>query len=196
MDPHDADADAVLEFWFGTPGSPEAATQRPQWFRKDAAFDAAIAQRFGALIEGALQGALAHWAAAPGSALAQIVVLDQFTRNAFRSTARAFAGDVRALAAAQAMVGAGQDLALPPLRRAFVYLPYEHAEILAMQDEAVRLYTRLAAAAPGFESMLDYAQRHHAVIARFGRFPHRNAALGRASTPDEIAFLAEPGSGF
>ena len=97
MDPHDADADAVLEFWFGTPGSPEAATQRPQWFRKDAAFDAAIAQRFGAQIEGALQGALAHWAAAPGSALAQIVVLDQFTRNAFRGTARAFAGDERAL---------------------------------------------------------------------------------------------------
>jgi uncharacterized protein (DUF924 family) len=123
-------------------------------------------------------------------------VLDQFTRNAFRGTARAFAGDARALAAAQAMVGAGQDLALPPLRRAFVYLPYEHAESHAMQDEAVRLFTRLAAQAPGFESMLDYAQRHHAVIARFGRFPHRNAALGRASTPDEIAFLAEPGSGF
>ena len=193
---HANDAEAVLEFWFGTPGSPEAATQRPQWFRKDAAFDAAIAQRFGAQIEGALQGALAHWAAAPGSALAQIVVLDQFTRNAFRGTARAFAGDVRALAAAQAMVGAGQDLALPPLRRAFVYLPCEHAESLAMQDEAVRLFTRLVADAPGFDPMLDYAQRHRAVIERFGRFPHRNAALGRGSTSDEIAFLAEPGSGF
>ncbi len=190
------DAAAVLEFWFGATGTPEAGTQRPQWFLKDAAFDAAIAQRFGALIESALRGALAHWAAAPASALAQIVVLDQFTRNAFRGTARAFAGDALALDAAQAMVGAGQDLALPPIRRAFVYLPWEHAESLAMQDEAVRLFTRLAAEAPGFDSMLDYAQRHRVVIERFGRFPHRNAQLGRASTPDEIAFLAEPGSGF
>lgn len=188
--------ETVLDFWFGAPGSPEAGTQRVEWFRKDDAFDRRIVVRFGATIEQALAGALAAWSATPRGALAQIVVLDQFTRNAFRGTARAFAGDARALAVARSMVAAGQDRALPPEQRAFVYLPYEHAEDLALQDESVRLFERLAADAAGFESMLDYARRHRDVIARYGRFPHRNAALSRASTPDELAFLARPGSGF
>lgn len=191
-----ATRDAVLDFWFGAPGSPEAGTQRAEWFRKDDAFDRSIVARFGATIEQALAGALAGWAATPRGALALVVVLDQFTRNAFRGTARAFAGDAGALAVAREMVAAGHDLALPPEQRAFVYLPYEHAEALALQDESVRLYTRLAADAPGFATMLDYAHRHRDVVARFGRFPHRNAALGRVSTPDELAFLAQPGSGF
>jgi uncharacterized protein (DUF924 family) len=187
----------VLDFWFGAPGTPGAGERRREWFVKDPAFDAQIAQRFGALIEAALRGELAAWPAdGAAAALAQIVVLDQFTRNVFRNTPRAFAGDARALAAAQALVAAGQDLALPPLQRAFAYLPFEHAEDLALQDESVRLFTALAAAAPELDDMLDYAHRHRAVIARFGRFAHRNAMLGRASSDEEQAYLKEPGAGF
>ena len=193
----DIRAQQVLDFWFGASDTPAAGQRRQEWFVKNPAFDAEIAQRFGALIEAALRAELAAWPAdGAAAALAQIVVLDQFTRNVFRNTPRAFAGDPQALAAAKAMVATGQDLALRPLQRAFVYLPFEHAEDLAMQDESVRLFTALAAEAPELADMLDYAHRHHVVIARFGRFAHRNAILGRASTLDELAFLQEPGSSF
>ncbi len=187
-----ADAQAVLDYWFGAEGDPA----RDFWFTKREAADREIAQRFGPLIERALRGELADWAAQPRSALAQILLLDQFTRNAFRDTPRAFAGDARALRAATAMIGARQDAALPPQWRAFVYMPFEHAEDLAMQDEAVRLFTRLAAEAPALQQMLAYAQKHREVVDRFGRFPHRNAILGRQSTAEEAAFLREPGSRF
>ena len=190
------DADAVLDFWFGAPGSMEHGTFRELWFTKSDATDHQIAQRFGALIERALRGELADWEAQADSALAQILLLDQFTRNALRGTPRAFAGDARALAAASAMVGRRQDEALPPIQRSFVYMPFEHAESMIAQDEAVRLFTRLAAAAPELDHMLDYAQRHREVVRRFGRFPHRNAILGRRDTPEEIAFLQQPGSRF
>jgi len=118
------------------------------------------------------------------------------TRNAFRGQPRSFAGDAQALAGASAMVGARQDEALAPFMRAFVYMPFEHAEGLAMQDTAVRLFSRLAAVAPELGSTLEYALRHRAVIERFGRFPHRNAILGRASTAEEIAYLGRHGSSF
>jgi uncharacterized protein (DUF924 family) len=190
------DAQAVLDFWFGAPGSPGHGSSRPEWFRKDAAFDAIIAARFGALIERALQGGLAGWAADAPAALAQIVVLDQFTRNVFRGSARAFAGDALALAAARAMVAAGQDRALRPEQRQFVYLPFEHAEDIACQHESLRLFAALAQEVPAMADLLAWAQRHADVVARFGRYPHRNAALGRASTDDEAAYLREPGSGF
>jgi uncharacterized protein (DUF924 family) len=186
----------VLGFWFGAPGSPQAAGSRKEWFVKDDAFDREIVERFGDLIDAALAGQLDGWSAQPASALARILVLDQFTRNAFRGTARAFAGDAQALAAARAMVAAGDDQALPPLQRSFVYMPFEHAEDLAMQNEAARLFAQLGASTAGFAEMLDYAHRHRAVITRFGRFPHRNAVLGRESTADELAFLAQPGSRF
>ena len=193
----DAEARGVHDFWFGAPGSPEAGQRRREWFVKSAAFDADIASRFGTLIECALRGEFAAWPAdGAAAALAQIVVLDQFTRNVFRNRSRAFEGDARALTAAQAMVGCDQDLALPPLQRAFAYLPYEHAEDLALQDESVRLFSALAQQAPELADMLDYAHRHRVVIARFGRFPHRNAVLGRKSTAEEEAYLKEPGSGF
>ncbi|HUG21877.1 DUF924 family protein [Piscinibacter sp.] len=185
------DAQAVLAFWFG-----DGQAARAEWFRKDAAFDAQIGERFGALIEQALRGEQLEWQQSPDPALARIILLDQFTRNVFRDTPRAFAGDALALAAARRMVDAGQDRALSPLRRAFVYLPFEHAEDLAAQDESVRLFTDLAAAATDLADMLDYAHRHHVVIARFGRFPHRNDVLGRTSTPEERAFLEQPGSRF
>ena len=191
-----ADAQAVLDFWFASKGELEHGAVRDLWFRKSDETDQQIAERFGPLIEQALRGELEAWATEPQTALAQIVLLDQFTRNSFRDTARAFAGDKRALAAAIAMVGARHDEALLPVQRVFVYLPFEHAEGMVMQEEALRLFTRLAASAPELRNMLDYAQRHHDVVKRFGRFPHRNVILGRHSTAEEIEFLKQPGSRF
>lgn len=192
----EAEARAVLDFWFAPPGDPAHGTLRPMWFQKSDATDRDIAERFGPLIERALRGELIGWAAEPDSALAHILLLDQFTRNTLRDTPRAFAGDARALRAATAMVGARHDEALPPEQRAFVYMPFEHAEGIAMQDEAVRLFTRLAAQAPQMADMLAYAHKHRDVVLRFGRFPHRNDILGRQSTAQELAFLREPGSRF
>ena len=189
-------ADDVLDFWFGAPGSPEHGQWREAWFRKDPVFDALIAQRFSPAIEAALAGGLRDWTASPSGALARILLLDQFTRNTFRDTARAFAGDALALETARALVSSGGDLSLAPLQRTFVYLPFEHAEDMAMQDESVRLFAALVATTSDSHGLLDYARRHRDVIVRFGRFPHRNAALGRASTADEQAFLALPGSRF
>lgn len=189
-------AQAVLDFWFGAEHTPEFGTLRAEWFRKDPAFDAAIAGRFGAQVELALCGELTDWETQPAGALARILLLDQFTRNLFRDTAQAFAGDALALKAARTLVDAGQDAALRPEQRVFAYLPFEHSEDMAMQEESMRLFTRLAAEAPALAGYLDYAHRHHVVVARFGRFPHRNEALGRASTSEELAFLQEPGSRF
>ncbi len=188
--------DDVLAFWFGAPGSPEHGRAREQWFRKDERFDREIAARYGTLIERALAGELASWASEPASALAQIIVLDQFTRNAHRDSPRAFAGDARALAAARALVAGGGDKALLPVQRSFVYLPFEHAEDLQAQDEGVALYLQLAAEDPQMSDAIDWARRHQVIIARFGRFPHRNAVLGRTSSPEELAFLQQPGSRF
>jgi uncharacterized protein (DUF924 family) len=187
----------VIDFWFGAPGSADDGKPRRAWFVKDAAFDTVIRERFGAAIDKALAGTLQSWdAEGPGGTLARILLLDQFTRNAYRDTPAAFAGDALALGAARAMVDSGADAALAPLRRAFVYLPFEHAEDLQDQARAVALFSALAGTHPGLDDMLDYARRHQAVIARFGRFPHRNAILGRESTPEEVAFLREPGSRF
>ena len=191
MAPTDPRAGDVLDFWFGGSAAPRA-----EWFRKDAGFDALIAERFGALVEHALSGGLAAWAGEPDAALAQVIVLDQFTRNIFRDTPRAFAGDARALAASQEMVARGDDLALPPLHRVFAYLPFEHAEDRTLQHESLRLFGALTAADASQADFEDYARRHAEVIERFGRFPHRNALLGRASTAEELHFLQQPGSRF
>ncbi|CDG85813.1 DUF924 family protein [Janthinobacterium agaricidamnosum] len=187
----------VLEFWFLTPDHIDYGAARPEWFRKDDAFDRQIGRRFGALIGQALDGGLAEWdQAGPQGTLARILVLDQLTRNVYRGTPQAFAGDTLALAAAQALTAHDGDLALAPRQRAFAYMPFEHAESAAEQARSLALFTRLAAAASGFGPMLDYAKRHHAVIERFGRFPHRNQILGRSSTPQELEFLTHPGSSF
>ena len=191
-----APARRVLDFWFGEPESPVYGQARAEWFRKDDGFDAEIARRFGPMIEQALGGELREWENDAWSALARILLLDQFPRNVFRNTPRAFAGDTLALDAARAMVATGQDEVLLPVQRGFAYLPFEHSEHLRDQDESVRLYTKLAAVAPETSDMLDYAHRHRAVIARFGRFAHRNAVLGRASSVEELAFLQAPGSRF
>jgi uncharacterized protein (DUF924 family) len=186
-----AAAHGVLDFWFGAGDQPRA-----EWFRKDPAFDDAVRERFGPLIEQALLGGIDVWAGTPASALARIVVLDQFTRNVFRDTPRAFAGDAQALAAARALVDAGGDQALTPLQRWFAYLPFEHAEDRAAQQASMRLFGQLSAEHPSMADALEWARRHQLVIERFGRFPHRNAILGRASTAEEAAFLREPGSSF
>jgi len=191
----DANPRDVVDFWFGAEGSPERGRPRPEWFRKDPAFDAAIRARFGDAVEAALAGAFADWDAAPDRALARVLLLDQFTRNIFRDTPRAFAGDAQALVAAEAAVARGFDRALDPLQRWFLYLPYEHAEDAAMQRRSLALFEALARETGNAEP-LEWARRHADVIFRFGRYPHRNEVLGRASTPEEVAFLREPGSRF
>ncbi|HEU4776330.1 MAG TPA: DUF924 family protein [Telluria sp.] len=190
-------AQDVLDFWFLPPHDPAYGQQRAEWFRKDDAFDATIRTRFGPTLEQAVAGGLREWDALGASGtLARIIVLDQFTRNAWRGTAASFSGDTLALAAAQQLVDSGAAATLPPVQRWFAFMPFEHAEDARMQERSVALFGELAAAYPGYEGVLDYAHRHRGVIARFGRFPHRNAILGRASTADELAYLAQPGSGF
>src|SRR5512137_128161 len=184
----------VLQFWFGEPGSAGYGRPRDLWFTKSDATDRLIAERFGANVEGALIGECDDWAATPRGALALVIVLDQFTRNIHRNTPRAFAGDARALALATRLVDTARDLALAPAERWFVYMPFEHSERLVDQYEAVRLFERLAA--DGLAAPLDWARKHFDVVARFGRFPHRNAILGRESTPEEVEYLKQPGSGF
>lgn len=190
------DAQAVLDFWFLPPTDAGYGQSRVEWFRKDDAFDALIVQRFGDLIVTAIAGGLRDWEATPQGALARIIVLDQLTRNAFRDTPQAFAGDAQALLLARQLMDSSSDQSLLPMQRAFAYLPFEHAEDVAMQARAVQLFQRLAQQHAGFDSMFDYALRHQAVINRFGRFPHRNAILGRESTPEEADFLRQPGSSF
>jgi uncharacterized protein (DUF924 family) len=183
-------ADDILDFWLG-----DGNSARDEWFRKDPAFDAAIRTHFGATVEAALGGAYAQWTGEPRGALALVLLLDQFTRNLHRGTPKMFAGDARALAVADAAVAAGHDRALGSFERSFLYLPFEHAEDLGAQERSLALFSRLADET-GIEAPLEWAQKHAAVVRRFGRYPHRNAILGRTSTPEEIAFLAQPGSSF
>jgi uncharacterized protein (DUF924 family) len=190
-------AQEVLDFWFGAPGSAEYGKPRAAWFRKDDKFDDAIRTRFGDAIARAVAGGLREWdEGGPRGMLARIIVLDQFARNARRGTPGAFEGDVLALAAARKLVDSGAHRELIPVQRAFVYMPFEHAEDARAQEECVELFTELTREHEGFGDMLDYAHRHRGVIARFGRFPHRNAILGRASTPEEAEYLSQPGSRF
>jgi uncharacterized protein (DUF924 family) len=187
MDPLAID---ILDFWFG-----DGTAARDVWFRKDPAHDAAVRERFGAAVHSALDGAFGEWAGTPRGAVALVLLLDQFTRNIHRDTPRMFAGDARALAVAEAAVAAGFDRALAPHERWFLYMPWEHAEDRAAQERSVALFARLAEET-GLDAPLEWARKHAEVIHRFGRYPHRNALLGRVSTPEEIAFLAEPGSRF
>ncbi|OJU92418.1 MAG: hypothetical protein BGO13_08860 [Burkholderiales bacterium 66-5] len=174
----------VLAFWFE-----ESSAQ--QWFAKDDAFDAAIRTRFTALHAQAARGELWRWRVDAPGRLAEIIVLDQFSRNLHRGSGAAFAQDAVALVLAQELVAQALDRHLPVAQRAFAYLPYMHSESLAVQHESIRLYEALAQ--PG---NLDFAYQHRDIVARFGRYPHRNAALGRESTAEEIAFLKQPGSSF
>ena len=193
-----APARAVLDFWFLPPDQPGHGRFRPEWFRKDAAFDDAIRSCFAGLVEEALGGGLRDWESEAEGALARILLLDQFTRTLFRGSARAFAGDAQALTLAQQLVSGGRDKNLPPLKRMFVFLPFEHSEALLDQERSVALFAALRREAQdkALDAAYVYAERHRDIVERFGRFPHRNDILERVSTPEEIAFLKEPGSSF
>jgi uncharacterized protein (DUF924 family) len=185
----------ILDFWFGPPGSPQRGRPRQVWFRKNAEFDAEIRRRFLDEHEAALAGLRGDWEATPHASLALVVTLDQFPRNMFRDTPRSFAADQAALGVARRMVDNGFDILLRPIERCFVYLPFEHSEDLAAQRRSLALFEGLRFSSDSIGN-IDYARRHYEIIARFGRFPHRNAILGRASTPEETEFLRQPGSGF
>jgi uncharacterized protein (DUF924 family) len=184
----------VLDFWF-------CDRARALWFEKEPAFDAEIRDRFGAAIEHAIAGGFADWCADCDGTLALLILLDQMTRNIFRGDPRAFAGDERARAVAGAAIAAGLERSLPFARRRFFYLPYEHSEDPADQERSLALFGGLmSVAAPEerveAEEQMAAVERHHYIIRRFGRFPHRNAVLGRVSTAEELAFLTEPNSSF
>lgn len=184
----------VLDFWF-------ADASRAHWFAPDASFDQEIRQRFGASVVQAAGDELDDWTSTPSGWLALLILLDQFPRNLYRNDARAWAHDVKAQRVALSGLERGDDRKLPLLQRVFAYLPLEHAEDSALQRDSVALFESLCAAAPAverktFEGFLDYAQRHREVIERFGRFPHRNAVLGRDDTAEEVIYLAQPGAGF
>ena len=174
----------VLAFWF-------AEVDPKQWWIPDVAFDERIRSRFAALHAQAAQGELFGWRDGPCGRLAEIIVLDQFSRNLFRGTAAAFAQDLAALVLAQEAVSAGAHLALVPVERAFLLLPYMHSESRAIHVEAERLFREFAP-----PENFDFELRHKAIVDRFGRYPHRNAVLGRNSTPEELEFLRQPGSSF
>lgn len=190
-----ATPETILDFWFGASGSPEGGQTRSLWFTKSEATDELIRDRFGEVVGAALRGELQRWADGNArDALALILLLDQFTRNIHRDTARAFAGDAKALVVAKRLVADGRDRQLAPLERWFVYLPFEHSEQIADQHESLRLFAALAE--EGLAEPLVWARKHYEVIVRFGRYPHRNALLDRASTAEEIEFLRQPGSRF
>jgi uncharacterized protein (DUF924 family) len=179
-------ADEVLRFWFGE--GAERGKAHKRWFEKNATFDAEVRSRFLPLYEGLVTRD--DWLSSSSYCLARIVVLDQFPRNMFRGSPRAFAADPLALAAAKHAVAKGYDRDLLQVEKQFVYLPFEHSESLADQERACELMQPLG------DDLHDWALRHKRIIERFGRFPHRNETLGRASTTEEIGFLKEPGSGF
>ncbi len=174
----------VLAFWF------EELNQK-QWWVKDPDLDREIRKRFGAVHGAAARCELFDWRQSAQGRLAEVIVLDQFSRNMFRDTAESFAYDPLALALAQEAVAAGVDDALEPDQRSFLYMPYMHSESLLIHDVAVQLFTR-----NGVQSSLDYEFKHRRIIERFGRYPHRNDILGRNSSPQELEFLSQPGSGF
>lgn len=174
----------VIDFWF-------EELKPAQWFRKDPALDAEIGRRFGSLLTVAGRGELWRWRASARGRLAEVIVLDQFPRNIHRGSSLAFAWDPLALVLAQEAVAQRADRLLDVPWRAFLFMPYMHSESLAIHDEALRLFAQ-----PGLEENLRHERRHRDVLSRFGRYPHRNALLGRDSTPEERAFLDQPGSSF
>ncbi|MHC8346419.1 DUF924 family protein [Pseudomonas sp. RT6P73] len=193
----------LLDWWFGTLESPNeiAADKGKLWFGKRDSQDLEAQTRFGDWVEQALAGGLTDWAQRPEGWLALVLLLDQLPRMIFRDTPKSFSGDLRAQALVAQGIAADFDRQLRPIQRVFIYLVFEHCENLAVQNEAVSRYIDLVAQQPEadqklFIDYLNYAEKHQRVIARFGRFPHRNAVLGRESTDEELAFLSEPGSRF
>ena len=194
----------LLDLWFGDEADDalRATRQAPLWWGKSSETDTLLASLFGELARAAAEGSLAHWADAPSGRLALILLLDQLPRNIHRGTPAAFAQDPLARDLCLKGLSIGADQSLSPLARVFFYLPLEHAESREQQARSVALFEALATEQAGtpaqatFAGFADFARRHQVIIERFGRFPHRNDILGRTSTPEETAFLQQPGSGF
>ncbi len=174
----------VVSFWFGE-------IEPALWWKKDDAFDALLIERFSDTHGRATRCELFEWRKEPEGRLAEIIILDQFSRNMFRDSARAFASDTLSLALSQEAVACGADQALTPVQRSFLYMPYMHSESLKIHEVAVGLYRK-----NGIQSNLDFEFKHKKIIEKFGRYPHRNRVLGRQSTTEEIEFLKQPGSSF
>jgi len=193
----------LLDWWFGSSDAPtQAARDKGKlWFGKKKSQDTDAQNRFGGLVEQALNGGLSEWTATPQGWLALVLLLDQLPRMIYRDTPKAYSGDKRAQEQVQHGLRLERDLALTPLQRTFIYLVLEHTETPAAQDEAIKRFTALLDLLPStdreyFTQTLDYARKHQVVVKRFGRFPHRNAVLGRESTAEEVEFLKRPGSRF
>jgi len=191
----------IIEYWFGDLDDPENKGDFDKWFGKDPTVDDEIRQRFSDDLERAGKGEYDSWMASPRSCLALIVLTDQFPRNMFRDSPKAFSFDEKAKEAAEAAVERGFDEFVPVLGRLFMYLPFEHSEKMEDQERSVELFTKLKEDAPAsmsetMDEVMWYADRHHEIIKRFGRFPHRNNVLGRKTTEEEEKFLKEPGSSF
>ena len=176
--------DNILSFWF-------EEIEPKQWFVKDLSFDQLLIERFSDIHHQASQCELYDWRKTAEGCLAEVIILDQFSRNMFRDTANAFASDPLALALAQSAIAAGKDQDLTPAQRTFLYMPFMHSESLKVHDVAVKLFTD-----NGIQANLDFEIKHRDIIEKYGRYPHRNAILGRESSPEEIAFLEQPGSSF
>ena len=196
--------DTIREYWFGTALEDAAVTARdraPLWWSKNPEVDNEIRRRFESWVIKAGSGELDNWASNPQDRLALILLTDQFPRSIYRDSAKAFAFDTKALSLTREGLDGGFDASLRPLEKVFFYLPLEHSESLADQQQSVSLFQKLLDEAspdqkPTFTEYLDFAVRHRDIISRFGRFPHRNKALERISTPEELSFLQQPGSGF
>ncbi len=185
----------VLAFWFGGEDEPGYGEFRSQWFEKDEAFDLEVTGRFGDLYEEAAAGRLDGWREEARSCLALAIVLDQFPRNMFRGDARTHATDGKALEVAKYAIERALDRELPAFQRMFLYMPFMHAETVEDQRRSLQLFEGLAGE-PGAPDVTEYAVGHKKIVERFGRFPHRNALLGRETTPEEAEFLTQPGSSF
>jgi len=189
------DQQKVLDFWFGTPGSPDHFRPREVWFKSTPQFDYETREALAPLQSAAASGGLNWWAEEPDGALALVILLDQVPRNIFRATPQAYATDPMARAISAVAYARGFDRIRPPLCRWFFYMPFMHSEALIDQQRSISLFEQLREDLDSRASIIS-AHRHHEIIARFGRFPHRNAILGRESTVEELAFLQEPNSGF
>lgn len=181
----------VVAFWFGSPGSETEGQPRPEWFQQNDAFDRAIADRFADEMEAAADGRLDALMESGLGCVALCILLDQFPRNVWRDSSRAFSCDQKARTVARHALETGLEDGLKPVHKLFLYLPFEHSESMADQEVSVALFEDL-----GDAQWLDYARKHYDIVERFNRFPHRNAVLGRPSTPEEEAFLKEKGRGF
>ena len=187
----------LLHFWFGTSDPAGSTGFRAVWFQRDGDFDASLREQFSAPYAQACAGELDHWAEQPGTALALVLLLDQLSRNLNRNSPLSWAQDAHALRITEQALDLGHDAHLGPLQRTFLYMPLMHSEQTVHQDRSVALFEALDAAHPGtIGGGLKAAHDHRDIVVRFGRFPHRNAVLGRESTPEELTFLTQPGSSF